>query len=374
MNTKIRPSEEQNKINELLKDKGYFFILLYKIVKPKYQIIAMGFFSAVLVSLFMYTFNGFIAFEKRPDIKPILPQELKGISGSSTQVSVGLYINDFPEFNVRENTFVLEGKVWFLFDQAVISLETIGQFSFARGEILSKSDPEIKLIDGNYFAQYNVRVKFKADLNQKYFPLDDHRLYFELENNHVTPKELTFSSSLNSFLLSPDVLVIGWKPIDRFVETGYTETILDRFDPNKNVEHPKVIFAIDFSRVGIQDIFLIFLPLCLMVFISFFSLSLDPPQMSARLFTLALSAITGLMAYRFVLQSIVPQVGYFILSDCFFILFLAVVFLIFCSVLIVVQRNEVTPRIVVFRAAVFLLSYLLLLGFTFYFLFFWPYA
>ena len=194
-----------------------------------------------------------------------------------------------------------------------------------------------------------------------------------MTNKYVTPEELIFSSSLSSFLISANVLIIGWKPVDRSVESGFTVSVLDKFDQNKDVSHPKMLFAIDFKRIGIQDIFLIFLPLCLMVFIGLFSFSLDPPKMTARIFTLTLTSITGLMGYRFVLQSLTPQVGYLLLSDCIFLLFLGVIFLIFCTCLIIVKYDKMSPNLIVFRGLIFIFSYMLLLGFTFYFMFFWPY-
>ena len=346
---------------------------LKRVVLPKYQIIAMVLVSTILMGLFFYVFNSFSVFEKQPELHAISPKKLRNLASSATQVQVGLYINDFPEFDVRSNSFVFDGIVWFLFDQSAISLETVEKFSFSRGTILQKSPPDTKFIGGNYFAQYNIRVEFKADLNQKYFPFDDHRLYIEMDNKYVTPEELIFASSLSSFLISDDILIISWRPVDREVETGFDVSVLDKFDPDKNVYHPKILFSIDFKRTGIQDIFLIFLPLCLMVFICLFSLGFDPPEESVRVLTLSLSSITGLITYRFVLQSLTPQVGYFILSDCFFLLFLALCFICFCTGLILIHRGKVTPFLAVLRGLVYLFSNVAIVGFSFYFLFYWPY-
>jgi len=345
------------------------------IVKPKCQVVIIAAFVLFLSMVFAYSFSNLNIFENRPLINPIIPQEVKGLETSTAQVKVGLHINDFPDFNMRDNVFVFDANIWFLFDPSEVSLETIERFSFSRGNILQKSlPPETKLIDGNYFVQYSLQVKFNADLNHKFFPFDDHRLYIEMTNKYVTPKELAFSSSLSSFLISNNMFLIGWKPVDMFIESGFTTEKLDKFDQSKNVSHPKVLFAIDFRRVGIQGIFLIFLPLCLMVFIGLFSFSLDPPKMEARISTLALTSITGLMGYRFVLQSLTPQVGYLLLSDCLFLLFLAVLFIIFCTGLIIIRKAEMTPGLIVFRGLVFIFSYMLLVTFTCYFLFFWPYS
>ena len=148
---------------------------------------------------------------------------------------------------------------------------------------------------------------------------------------------------------------------------------LDKFDASKNVYHPKILFAIDFQRAGIQDILLIFIPLCLMLFMCLFGLGFDPPGDSAKILTLSLSGITGLISYRFVLQNLTPQVGYFILSDFFFLLFLSLSFVSFFIGLIMIRRAKITNNIIVLRGVVYLSTHIIVIGSTYYLLFYWPY-
>ena len=289
----------------------------------------------------------------------------------AARVEVGFHIDDFSVFNIRENDFTFNAKVWFLFDKSMVSLEDVEKFAFTRGNITHQTLEETKVINGKFFAQYGVKVAFKADLNQKYFPFDDHRIYIELINTHATPEEIIFSTDTSSFLIPKELVLIGWHPVGRQVETGFNKSILDRFDSQKNSTHPSALFSIDFSRAGVQNIFLIFLPLFLMIFISFFALSLNPEVSRSSMFNLALTAVTGLMGYRFVLQGLMPRVSYFLLSDCFFLLLLGVAFFVFCASLMIVKTGKLTNSILVLRGSVFIMSYLILIFFSIYFLFYW---
>lgn len=342
------------------------------IVTPAYQIMFMAFFAILVVSLFWYAMATTNIFEKRPGLEPIIPKELKERSGGSSKVQIGLHINDFPTFDIRNRHFVFDAIIWFLFDQSAVSLKTVEKFSFPRGTIQHISAPDTKLIGGNYFVRYEIRVDFKAELNQKYFPFDDHRLYIEIANNYVTPDELIFASSLSSFLIAKDIFV-DWSPVNKGFEAGFTESELDIFDKRTNVSVPKIIFYIDFSKVGTQDIFLVFLPLLLMVFMGLFAFGFNPPGESSRILTLSMSSVTGMLAYRFVLQNLTPRTGYFILSDCFFFLFLALVFAVFCMCLVILRTNHITKTLIALRGMIFLSSYAVLVIGTFYFLFYWPY-
>ena len=111
-----------------------------------------------------------------------------------------------------------------------------------------------------------------------------------------------------------------------------------------------------------------------MVFMAFFSFGCNPPQESTRMLTLAMSSMTGLLAYRFVLQNLTPKAGYFILSDCFFFLLLALVFLVFCLALVVLKKGLVTRELIIVRGIIYIFSYMILLSGTVYFLFYWPYT
>ncbi|MBA2307439.1 hypothetical protein H0W26_04875, partial [Candidatus Dependentiae bacterium] len=111
-----------------------------------------------------------------PEILPITPTKLAEFGGFPTSVKVGLFIRDFSEFDILKNEFIFAGIVTFEFDPAVIALETLGKFSFQRGEIIQISPPFTELRSGLLFARYAVRVKFKTGLNHAYFPLSGYRV------------------------------------------------------------------------------------------------------------------------------------------------------------------------------------------------------
>ena len=97
----------------------------------------------------------------------------------------------------------------------------------------------------------------------------------------------------------------------------------------KKTTYPFAMFIIDFDRESEKNILIIFLPILIALTLSFFSTCVPfvygkPFVFGASLSTLA---ITILVAYRFIIQSMMPQVGYLTIADEIYILiFLAAFF------------------------------------------------
>jgi hypothetical protein len=297
----------------------------------------------------------------------VTPKQIKEWGGSATEVTVGMSIINFPKFDAVNNDFVIDAIVWFEFDSALVSLETIEKFSFDKGEIVSKSISNTKIIDDKFFAQYNITVKFSSTLAFQFFPWDDHRIYLTLTNKFVSPSEIIYQSYISGFIISEGAFVAGWKMVGKNVVAGYSESYLDENDTKKVVLNPCVLFSLDFSRSGAQHIFLIFLPLFLMFFLGFFSFAFHEPPL---IFSLSLGSVTAILSYNFVIQGMSPHTGYFLFSDLIFILFLGLAttgFLL--NILVLHGRNK--SFWIVIRGIVYILCLTMLVFIWYYLLYKW---
>ena len=100
---------------------------------------------------------------------------------------------------------------------------------------------------------------------------------------------------------------------------------------------PKVVFTIDFRKVGINKILVILVPIFAAVFLSFFTFLMSFNSYMGK-YTLSITAITALLGYRFVIQQMSPAVGYFTIVDKLFIFFLVLCFIIFAFQVMMVRQ------------------------------------
>jgi hypothetical protein len=231
----------------------------------------------------------------------------------------------------------------------------VSKFAFEKGEILYISEPYTQLSNNNFFARYNLRVRFKSDMNYKLFPFDDHRIDIVLINRAIEPSEMLFWSFAPYFEVAPTAEFSGWHLYDTLVNTGISESVIERTGTQKIISQPRAVFSICLKREGTRNILLILLPLFIIYFISLFSFSFDPIKNPGTIFSLASAGVTGLLSYRFVIEGMTPKVGYFVLSDKIFILFLLATLCEFALAVLLMQLKKMTPIISLLRSIIYLL-------------------
>ncbi len=298
--------------------------------------ISISFFSALI----FWRSSSFIAHESPPRIQNITPEQYQKFGGFSHTVTVGLLIDQFINFNMVTNDFTFDGIIWFKFDPGAISLDSLSKFSFIKGTIIQKSEPDIQLINDKMLVKYIIRVEFKSSLNYQDFPLDSHHIYIALINKFVSPSEVIFESSRREFTIKANVSSSGWDLVDESVKNGFIESALDPYDKRQDVVYPATLFTLDYTRNSIRYTLSIILPLALIFYLMLFSISLR--LLSAIAITAA--GITAILAYRFVIENLSPKTGLFMISDWLFFLFLAATIGIFI-INVAEARAPLNPKV-----------------------------
>ncbi len=308
--------------------KALSFLNPEKFVAVSYQI----FLIVINLGICFYLLDksAVISREPAPTVYAITSADIQqsGITAPH-MVETGMYIENFQEFDLLNNHFIVSADVWFKFDPKVISLDMIGKFSFDKGEILTMSKPVTKMIGDKLLAEYRVQLKFSASLNHRVFPTGGYYVYLILSNTLVSPNDIVFTSSESSFTLSPNLFIEGWKEVGHSITAGYNKVILDRHDSQTIIYYPMVLFGMDFLHEGMRSIFVIIFPLFILFFIALLTLSLGPTTSLSLAIELSLGEITGLLAYRYVIDTLSPKVNDFMLSDHVYNLILVLSFLIF---------------------------------------------
>ena len=301
---------------------------LIKVISPIFQITAICISVACITFALFKGLSALHIHEKSPQIEIVTPKTVKELGGFPNEVTTGLYIHEFQKFDIVNNDFLFSGIVWFLFNPGIISLETLKKFEFDRGTIIERSEPNVTVLDKKLLARFPIRAHVAANLDYRYFPLDDHRIYFVLTHPLVSPENILLASSNQEFSVKPDVRTTGWQKIDITVISGYGESPLDIHDERKTLQYPSIVFSIDYARHGTRYVISILLPLLLIFYLTLFTFSFGDTS-SRTSISLSTGSITAILAYRFVIENLSPNTGYFMLSDYLFFLFLGGSFLVF---------------------------------------------
>lgn len=271
-------------------------------------------FIAILLRKTLSTFN---SLEIPPHISHIIREKNRTFGESAAIVQIGLYIHNFPHFSMENGTFALDGTVWFEFNPSQVSLHDLEKFEFFEGTIIQKSVAQIKRIQDKIFVAYNFKVTFTSLLNHKQFPFADHRIFLILKNEALSARELQFSALEGGITTTQKLHPEGWKLKRTKVEAGTIRARLEQGNLRKTMFTPVTVFEFNFEKPGFRQIILTFIPVLLLFYLSLFSFSfVFDPQISL---SISLASVSGLIVFRFVIESVSPKAGYSTVIDNFYI-------------------------------------------------------
>ena len=309
------------------------------IFEVKFKIVIFLSLFLYVIGLFAYALKDFRSEDQVPSVEAITLNMRKQFRDLSAKVRTGLYIKNFPTFEFTQNHFVVDALIWFEFNKNELMLKTVEKFSFENSTMRSKSAPHVSINGDNILAKYDITFDVKTNLDFKRFPLDDHRLSMVLTNEFVSPAEMYFDDDADavSFTIADDIFLSNWSVYSRNTIPGYSSISIDEHHTNRRSSHPKVAFTADFAKNGINRILIIFVPLFAAMFFALFTFLMSFNNHSGKT-TLAVTAITALLGYRFVLQQMSPPVGYFTITDKIYLFFLIFSLLIFIFQLILLRQ------------------------------------
>lgn len=295
----------------------------------------------VIFGSFAYGFSYFRSSDTTPELQLIDMDMQKKIRNFSAQVDTGLFIKNFEDFSIENDLFTFGAVVWFSFPADGATLDTISRFSFMNAKTLEKSAPDIRIEDGGrMFVKYDVRASIKSNLRYYGFPFDDHLMSIVMTNNYVTPDELYFQTQATGFGIAPEVFTAQWRLVDTKNAWGYSNLILDTADRDKAVQRPAVVYSLLFQKPGVRGSAILFLPLFASLFLGFIALLLHVVTQSATRFSLSLTAFTATLSYRYVIDKMLPPVGYFTLIDSVYTVILLCVIALFAFQVVISRQND----------------------------------
>ncbi len=305
----------------------------------KFKIAVLLFTATSIIVFFIIPLSYFNTDDVVPKLETVDIEKLEKFQTRyfSVKVDTGLYIKNFSIFHPIKDEFVMDGIVWFQFNSNTLMPDIVEKFSFDNGKILYKSPPDIRKFGNKIFVKYDVRVSFKSNLMYKKFPFNDHRVTLVLTNNFVAPEEMYFQVNESAFVVSPEIVLHDWIIRDLNVEAGYMNFELDKVDKKKEAAHPKALFTLNVTKASIRRILIIFIPLFVAAFFALLSFLMGMGNIRGR-FSITITAVTALLGYRFVIERMMPPVGYFTTTDEIYTLLLIFAFFCLLFQLVVTRR------------------------------------
>jgi len=260
--------------------------------------------------------------------KARLVAERPDASGTSTEVTVRVFLVDIDEIDDVSQRFNVDMFVNISWRDPRLALpedEQAGQTRLfpmsdvwnPRGMIVNDRglDPKLPLVVnvdalGNVAYRQRFSGELAVDLDLKEFPFDTQHLPIDIISYQYNPDEVHFSP--NSMIASD---------VESFSVEGWNFNVLEpkhgEFSvPAVSIVRPRMTFVIDAQRNAQFYLLTMFLPMSLIVFMSWTAFWIQPNVVPPRI-AISTASIFSLIAFGFSIRLSLPRVSYMTRADLF---------------------------------------------------------
>jgi len=297
-----------------------------KHVSAFFQTIAFFIATLCLSAIF---YNSFMTFKSYDNVPSVTPYTLLYKNG--VPIYTGLIIHNFVESDIIKNNISIDATISFAYDPKKVTREQIGQFGFdeATTEKCQIYYAQYKDLE---IATFDIQVRSKMDFNFKAYPLDDHRFWFSLKNSALPIEKYCFKVLPHAFSLGSRMTINNCRAENVNAQAGFVAREVILPESRHEMYSSRAVFSVDCNPVDMRHFLSIFLPMYLIFFLTLFSFSFGYSEHVTDVPSIAAAGVPALFAYRFVIETISPDVSYFMISDYLFFLYLVLSLLTFISV------------------------------------------
>jgi gamma-aminobutyric acid receptor subunit beta len=254
--------------------------------------------------------------------------ERPSAQGAATKVDIGVYVIDFDRIDDVNQRFSLDMFVKVTWQDQRLALpeaERTGQIrSFARDEVwvprvlivndrgLTNQLPLVVDVDdaGNVELRSRLTGELAGDLQFQEFPFDVQRLPIDVVSYQYSAEELRFAADSTISGDDGGFSIEGWRV--RILEPEFGEYAVQ----GTELVRPRLTFFLEAERVTEYYLLTMFVPMSLIIFMSWMVFWLQPEIVPSRI-ALSTGAIFSMIAFGFTIRLSLPQVSYMTRADMF---------------------------------------------------------
>jgi hypothetical protein len=262
-------------------------------------------------------------------------------SAEPTRVNIGMHVVQLRAVDARTESFYADLYLWLRFPNGdeERAKEIIEKLEPVNGKFDSKDLVDDKVVGDEHYVCYRVTGTFFFVPDLKNYPFDTQVLPITVENAQLELEELLFVDDRISYEksgapehrwgLSPTLEIPDYtlKRVDRDIyESKYPTSFGDPTRNPAGTHYSRFTLKVSFVREYWSYAFKILIPLLIILMMAYLVFFLPPAQLDTAA-SVAMTALLSCMAYNVAVSQNMPEIGYLVLSDKFFIATYVLLFL-----------------------------------------------
>lgn len=245
-------------------------------------------------------------------------------------VFTGVFVTQVVDFDVKKSQFTVELLLWFRWHGR---RKTIA-FNLIDGQILEQS-LTASHVDKKTLQRYQC-FKIRATITQAFtfysYPFDTHTFRIKLRHKHLASNKLRFVNDLPDLdLKRRKVSFSNWDEKGQISFVEYEKVLTSFRDPRNADMKVLTSFPVYNHQITVKRVFSIYLlkfllPLCFIVLMAFLVFFIHPQQLETNI-AIGVTALLAAIAFHITQTENLPNIGYVVVADVFFMVAYAFIFL-----------------------------------------------
>jgi hypothetical protein len=254
-------------------------------------------------------------------------------SAEPTPVAIGMHVVQMRSVDARAESFYADLYLWLRFPlgNEERAKEIIEKLEPVNGKFDSRDLVDDKVVGQERYVCYRVTGTFFFIPDLKNYPFDTQLLPITVENSSLEMEDMVFVDDKISYEksgtpevrwgLSPTLSIPDYtlKHVERALsESKYPTNFGDPSKKQEGTHYSRFSLKVSFVREYWSYAFKILIPLLIILAMAYLVFFLPPAQLDTAA-SVAMTALLSTMAYNVAVSQQMPEIGYLVLSDKFFI-------------------------------------------------------
>lgn len=236
------------------------------------------------------------------------------------EVTIGLYVVDIFELNIKEESFLADFYFWVKWEEGDDKNFDPTRYEFMNGVIDRQQNPDERIKGKVRWQSKRIIGKFRSSLDFRDYPLDKQQLKIEIEDGYYDAAGLVYKIDPSMENEPYPISLSGWTMSGgqeyTIREHEYKTNYGNPFrDPQERSVYSRAVISIPIEHMAARHTFLkLYLPVFLAGLVAFLTFLVEPIDLDAR-FGVGIASIFGAVTSMIYANSIIPETPYFSLSD-----------------------------------------------------------
>lgn len=234
-----------------------------------------------------------------------------------------IYVGIFPirihQLELKAEQFQADFYLWFRWKGP----KKLPGFELMNGDYDTVGEPEVDdLANGDHYEAHRIKGTFFIKINLRDYPFDRHALEIQLENQEMDRTKAVYVPDMKNMTdLARGSRITGWQTIGFRVyeQANVYKSNFGREGEESSSTYSQWVYEIRVARNILPYIIKYSIPLFVIVFMAFTTFFVYPTELEVRA-GIGVTSILSAVAFHISQADALPEVGYLVTADNFFII------------------------------------------------------